>query len=119
MNYTSGVKRLLQTATGSQDFVLSITKGLTNPSKGPFRYNYYNILLSTDDGVYGIDGVLDKKAWVLQDCFENCDVCTNTLEFCTSCGLDRKTGKISYFFENNKCVSTCKTGFFGNGAYQC
>ena len=64
MNLTSGVRRLLQTSTGSQDFVLSITKGLINPSKGPFRYNYYNILFSTADGVYGIDGVLDKKAWI-------------------------------------------------------
>ena len=64
MNFTSWVRRLLQTITGSQNFVLSITKGLTNPSKGPFKYNYYNILFSTADGVYGIDGLLDKKAWI-------------------------------------------------------
>lgn len=64
MNFTSEVRRLLQSVTGSQNFVLSITKGLTNPSIGPFKYNYYNILFSTADGVYGIDGVLDKKAWI-------------------------------------------------------
>ena len=103
MNYVTSVRRMLQDAP-MQEFVLEITKGLKNPSIGPYRYNYFNIQFSTADGAYGIDGSLDKTKWINQDCIGDCKVCETTLDYCTSCGLDRETGLISFYFLENKCM---------------
>lgn len=66
---------MLDAATGTQDFVFEVQKGLRNPSTGPYRYNYFNIQFSSADGVYGIDGSLNKQTYIFQDCVGNCDVC--------------------------------------------
>lgn len=63
-HYTTGLSRILEAATGTQDFVFEVKKGLRNPSTGPYRYNYFNIQLATADGVYGIDGSLSKQVYI-------------------------------------------------------
>ena len=117
-HFEARVGRMLETASERQ-FELRISKGLKNPSTGPYRYNYFAISFSSADGSFGIDSTLSKKVWIYQDCVGNCDVCSRTLDFCTSCGLDRETGTTSYFFIENKCLDTCPPGFFGGPGYLC
>ena len=101
MTYVAGINEILS-GSGQQMFEFMITKGLRNPTVGPYKYNYWNIQFSNEG--YGIDSLLSKEILIYQDCIGNCDICSGTLANCQSCGLDRKTGLISYYFFGNRCL---------------
>ena len=92
------------------DFVVEILTGLTNPTAGPYTFEYLQIEFDDEDG-YSIDKVVKQEAFKTVNCEANCGMCAGNLATCTGCS-------IGFYLKGTECLADCGTGFFAESGKQ-